>query len=91
MTTKAKSRELTIQQATREARRLVDRIMPGVGATVESRGSWNLDTDTPLMITHITFPRGQYGVSGLDLLISAMPGFVSRVRSDSSITITRAR
>jgi len=91
MTTKTKSRELTIQQATREARRLVDKTIPGVGATVESRGSWDSKTDTMLMITTITFPRNQYGVTGLDLLIAALPGFVSRVRCDSSITVTRKR
>jgi len=91
MTTKTAARkELTIQQATREARRLVDKIMPGVGATVESRGSYDLKTDTPLIITRVTFPRDEYGANALAL--AAQDRLSADVMlADSSVTIRRAR
>ncbi len=47
---------LTAPKATTQARRIVDKIMPGVVATVESRLSHDLASDTPLVITEITFP-----------------------------------
>lgn len=48
---------LTVMQATSQARRRVDRVIPGVMATVTSRLSYDLKTDTDLMVTTITFPR----------------------------------
>lgn len=85
-----KSRELTIQQATREARRLVDRIMPGVGATVESRGSWDLDTDMPTMITRVTFPENDLRGYALYQALAGLPHRSIAVGSCSYV-ITRAR
>jgi hypothetical protein len=51
---------LTVTKATSQARRHVDAIMPGVMATVESRYSYDLDTNTSLVITTITFPATDY-------------------------------
>ena len=49
---------LTIPVATRQARAIVDRAMPGVGATVESKHSHDPATDTPTVTTTITSPAG---------------------------------
>ncbi len=82
---------LSITKATRQARRIVDEVMPGVMATVDSKLSHDLATDTPLVITTVTFPAGQHGRGGLALLLAALPGFRSRTVADSRITIARSR
>lgn len=84
---------LTIPQATTQARRHVDRIMPGALATVESRLSHDLDTDTPLVITTVTFPANMAADSktALSLALSRLAGNVKQADADSSIKITRER
>lgn len=82
---------LTAPQATRQVRRHVDRIMPGVMATVESKLSHDLATDTPTVITTVTFPRGH--MAGMDLYsaLTTIPHRGSIAVSAESFTITRAR
>lgn len=82
---------LTATKATSQARRHVDAIMPGVGATVESKLSHDLATDTPTVVTTITFPAGQAGRTGLALMLETLPGFRARTVADASIRIIRAR
>lgn len=74
---------LTISRATRDARRVVDRVMPGVNATVESRFGHDLDTDTPTVITEVTFPDGD--------LRRVELGMELRALSDASARVERAR
>lgn len=86
----AMSLPLSIALATRQARKHVDRIMPAVGATVESRLGHDLETDTPTIITTITFPQDADGASllGTALLRLADKGMTI---ADSSVVITRKR
>jgi hypothetical protein len=51
-----KTQELTITKATAQARRLVNKIMPGVMATVESKQSYDLAADRATIVTTITHP-----------------------------------
>lgn len=82
---------LTITQATKQARKHVNATMPGVMATVESRGTADPQTLKPLMRTTVTFPKGQYGSTGLAALLASLPGVISRHVADSSIVIIRER
>ena len=58
-------------------------------ATVESKLSHNLATDTATVVTTVTFPAGQSGRTGLALLLANLPGRTARTVADSSIVITR--
>ena len=80
---------LTVPVATRQARAIADRLMPGQGVTVESRRSHDLTTDTPTIITHITFPETA-DASDAALTIEHLPGVLRSTWSTCSITITRA-
>jgi hypothetical protein len=84
---------LTVVKATRQARALVDRVMPGVGATVDSRLSHDLDTDTPTVVTTVTFPRNHAMLPALAAAFGGMGGpygdTINNALADSSITITR--
>lgn len=83
---------LTVSQATNQARRHVNKIMPGVMATVESKLSHDLATDTPTVITTVTFPRQAGGeVARLSAHLATLAGRTNLVAADSSIVITRAR
>lgn len=82
---------LTVPQATKQARRHVDRLMPGVMATVESKLSHDLATDTPLVITTVTFPRNHHNRMGLKLAAEGLLHARSAVLADSSLVITRER
>jgi len=85
------AKSLTIKQATSQARRHVDRIMPGVGATVDSRLSHDLASDTPTIITMITFPEHHAaGVALMDALdVNLNP--IAITAGSASVTITRTR
>ena len=92
MTDTKKAPLLTIQKATSQARRHVDRLMPGVLATVDSRLSHDLETDTPLVVTTVTFPRGHAARHLLGAALTAMPNrFAPLAVGDSSIRVTRTR
>lgn len=81
--------QLTIALATRQARKHVDKMMPGAGATVESKGSWDVATDTQTVVTTVTFPRGHEMALMLACTLATLPGYLSYTRGDSSITLTR--
>lgn len=87
---KITARSLTIKQATGQARRHVDRIMLGVGATVESKLSHDLASDTPTIITVVTFPAGDLRRVTLGMALRSLSGATARVES-SRITVTRTR
>lgn len=84
-----KAAGLTVPKATADARKIVNRVMPGVNTTVESKLSHDLATDTPTVITTVTFPANQAGRTGAALLLADLDGYLSRRVADSSIVITR--
>lgn len=49
---------LTVTVATSQVRAIVDQAMPGVGATVESKDSWDAGADVQTVITTVTTPAG---------------------------------
>lgn len=81
---------LTVTKATIQARRIVDKVMPGAMATVDSRTSWDAEADVQVIITTITFPKGHQARHALGQVVADMP---LRCRplavGDSSIVITR--
>lgn len=80
---------LTVTTATGQARRIVDRVMPGVGATVDSRNSWDVATDRQVVVTTITFPETA-DASDVACWAERAPGVVRSTWSTCSIVITRA-
>jgi len=86
-----KTSALTVVKATSQARRYVDKLMPGVIATVESKLSHDLATDTPIVITTITFPRAHAARHVLVVNLNTLSGVRGSSDSDCRIEITRAR
>lgn len=85
-----KPAELTVVKATREARKIVNRVMPNVGVTVESKLSHDLTTDTPTVTTTITFPKSDARtVHALDSELYKLTGWWGSRKADSSIVVTR--
>lgn len=84
------STPLTVALATRQTRKIVDQVMPGAGpnVSVESRGSFDLDTDTQLVITTVWFPRNADDASTLGTALRPLADGGMKV-ADSSITVTR--
>lgn len=82
---------LTVAKATADARKVVNRVMPGVNTTVDSRLSHDLDTDTPTVITTITFPRGHAARHLAVVNLAAIDEGAEIVDTDSRIAITRKR
>jgi len=82
---------LTVPVATRQARKIVDAVMPGVMATVESKLSHDMATDTATVVTTVTFPAGHPNVFELGDALHALPGgmWLVPIYADSSIVITR--
>lgn len=80
---------LTVQTATRQARKHVDALMPGVMATVESKGTADPVTLEPIMRTVVTFPRMHPALSELRAALHSLPG-IRDMRTDTCrITFTR--
>ena len=79
---------LTVPMATRQARKIVDQVMAGAVATVESKRSADAVTLEPTIVTTITFPRGH---GNADLLFTTLNrSIIGTIRyADSSIVITR--
>lgn len=76
--------------ATREARRLVTRYLPGVaGVTVDSYGSADLATLASQIRTVITFPETA-DASDLACAVERLPGVVRTSWTSVAITIVRA-
>lgn len=87
---KPKTLALSVALATRQARKHVDAIMPGVMATVESKLSHDLTTDTPTVVTTITFPFAHVRAYDLGVALESLPK--SKVAPGSGrYTITRTR
>jgi len=82
---------LSVTKATTQARRIVDKFIPGVMATVESRLSHDLDADVPIVITTITFPADRQGCGELSSALTALPGYRGGNFDECRIEITRAR
>jgi hypothetical protein len=84
---------LTVPVATRQARKIVDAVMPGVMATVESRLSHDLTTDTPTVVTTVTFPanidQSARVALGVALRVQLPNHFTDMREADSSFVITR--
>jgi hypothetical protein len=81
---------LTVQKATRDARRCVEAHMSGVGATVSSSNSWDPGADVATIATVVTFPHMHAGVSDLREALHSLPGIRDIQTGASRITITRA-
>lgn len=81
---------LTISQATRDARKVVDAATPGIGATVDSRYGHDLATDTPTVVTTITFPETA-DASDVACWAERAPGVIASDWTSVRITITRKR
>lgn len=79
---------LTVPKATTQARRIVDKVMPGVMATVDSRTSWDMDTDAQVIITTVTFPETA-DASGVACWADALPDAIRSTWSSCRIVITR--
>lgn len=79
---------LTVSKATQQARQVVDKVMPGVMATVDSRGSWDMATDTHVIITTITFPESA-DASDLACWAERAPGVIASTWSTVAVTVTR--
>lgn len=88
-------KQLTLTQATTQARRHVDKLMPGAMTFVNSRLSHDLATDIPLVVTTISFPPettdGQ--IDRLVAHLSALPGYQERftIQGFARVVISRAR
>jgi hypothetical protein len=85
---------LTITKATAQARRHVDKIMPGVMATVESRLTADPVTLEDLMITTVTFPDGHEARHLLlKTLATTLPGYreTGTYSASSRIVLYRTR
>lgn len=81
--------QLTVALATREARKIVSKLMSaGPEVSVESRSSFDLDTDTQTVITTVWFPRNADDASTLGTALHPLADGGMKV-ADSSITITR--
>ncbi len=89
--TKKPAGPLTITKATSQGRRAVDKVMPNTMSTVESKGSWDLDTDTARMVTTITFPAGHPNRALLAQMLTVLVGVVKIEMFDTRITLVRTR
>lgn len=84
------NKPLSITQATRQARKHVDALMPGVMATVESKGTADPITLAPIMRTVVTFPNGHPARHVLVKALATLLPDIRDIRDDSTrITITR--
>jgi len=81
---------LTISQATRDARKVVNATMPDVDATVDSRYGHDLANDVPTVITTITFPATA-DASDVACWAERVPGVITSTWSPVRITVTRKR
>lgn len=86
-----KTKTLTTAQATNQAASKVRRLMAGSMVTAQSRGSWDLSTDTALVITTITFPPTHPAALDARAALRVMPGVRSVRMDEGYITITRER
>lgn len=93
LTVRSKARKpagLTVAKATVDAGRITRQIMPGVMVTVQSKLSHDLATDTPTVVTTITFPENAYRAN--DLALALRDRLNAMIEHDSArIVLTRTR
>jgi hypothetical protein len=81
---------LTVPVATRQVRKIVDAVMPGAMATVESKLSHDTVTDTATVVTTVTFPAGDLRAVFLYADLAHLSNRHGNMRyADSSIVIIR--
>lgn len=81
---------LTVSQATRDARKVVDATMPGVMATVDSRYGYDIADGITTVVTTVTFPESA-DASDLACWAQSAPGVISSTWSPVCVTVTRKR
>lgn len=79
----------TVASATRDARRLVERCIPGMGATVTSNPHWDIRAERESVRTVITYPA-TVDASDLACAVEGMPGVIRSDWTPYAITIIRA-
>ena len=85
---KRQSLGLTVPVATRQARQIVDRVMPGVMATVQSSQTYDMPTGQMVIYTLITFPPTA-DASDVALWAERAPGVVRSSQDTCSIVVIR--
>ena len=79
----------TTASATRDARRLVEATIPGVGATVNSSVYWDMATDRSAVRTIITYPETA-DASDLACAVGRLTGVIRSDWTCVAVTIIRA-
>lgn len=86
-----KTKSLSLPTATSQAVSRVRRLMAGELVTANSRGDWDLATDTQLVITYVTYPPKHPAAVDARAALMTMPG-VREVRiAAGHMTIVRER
>lgn len=83
--------ELTTTKATSQAAGRVRQVMAGELITANSRGSWDLDADTHLVITTVSFPPKHPGALDARAALTRLPGVRAVVIGAGYLTVTRER
>lgn len=86
-----KTKTLTTSQATSQAAARVRNLMAGEVITVNSRGSWDMDTDTHLVITTISYPPMHPAALDARAALRRMAGVRDVVVGNGYITVTREK
>lgn len=82
---------LSTSKATSQVRRIVDAVMAGAMATVDTRMSHDLATDTPLAITTVSYPAGHSGEVLLGMRALRLAGVLKLDGDPCRLVITRDR
>lgn len=82
---------LTTQKATSQVRRIVSDLMPGTTASVATRLTHDLATDTPLAVTVVSYPDGHPAETLLGIRTMRLKGVVKIDGEASRLVITRDR
>ncbi len=82
---------LTVQRATGQVRRITDAVMAGALATVSTRLTHDLSTDTPLAVTTVFYPAGHSGEVLLGMRALRLKGVLKIDGDNSRLVITRDR
>lgn len=82
---------LTVQKATSQVRRIVADVMAGTMASVSTRLTHDLATDTPLAVTTVSYPEGHAGETLLGIRATRLKGVVKLDGDPSRLVIIRDR
>ncbi len=85
-----KTKTLTIPTATSQAASRVRQVMAGEIVTASSRGSWDLDTDTHLIVTTVSFPPAHPGALDARAALMRLPAVRSVKIGAGYMTVVRA-